>query len=526
MNPPTDAHRDGAAGPPWTARLRDLADAGLARAEGATGLGALLAVALFLSLRLPLLGRSFWLDEAISARMAALEPDVLLREVTRVDTHPPLYYLALRTWGSLLPSDAGLRSLSLLANALHVVVLALIARRCWGARAAVLAALVAAGAPAFAFPAYEARNYALAGLLGATAWLCAVVALDTGRLRVWALAGLLAGLALLTFYYALLAAVALAAFVLAARPRRRDVAGLLLAAATAAAVCLPWLPNAQVQAATLRTLAAQGSAALGALEPAWLRDGWLRGHLLEASPWHRTGLAWSVLAACLWALLRSRGSPAAPRPDGDPRPWLRATWTAAGVYLLAVLGAASLGSFVLPRYATFLVGLYAVALGATLLRIPRVPRLVLLALLVGAGFGAVLRGRLPAMRAEWRATVASLRSEVDPQDVVLIARGWDRHTYDHYTQAGLPRPVGLFLPSAPREVLAAPFWTAPADTADPLGRPPRRAWLLCWQPTLTPAHQQALAAWRARLTAHGWRRARAEERDGRVTLERWDAPAR
>lgn len=138
---------------------------------------ALLGLAALL-LRLPTLSsRSLWLDETYSAWFAAVPLRELWTGVPLYETHPPFYYTLLKVWIALFGTgEAAMRSLSVLAGVLAVVLLPACARLArLGARAervALLAALLLAlNANAILF-AQQARPYALQTLAGSLAVFC------------------------------------------------------------------------------------------------------------------------------------------------------------------------------------------------------------------------------------------------------------------------------------------------------------------------------------------------------------------
>ncbi len=70
---------------------------------------------LALGLRLMPLNQSLWLDEATSALVTRMSLADFFGKFMPGDFHPPLYYLALRAWGTLFgTSEIALRSLSIL----------------------------------------------------------------------------------------------------------------------------------------------------------------------------------------------------------------------------------------------------------------------------------------------------------------------------------------------------------------------------------------------------------------------------
>lgn len=162
-----------------------------------------LACAVALLVRLPALaGRSLSLDETYSAWFAALPLAELWTRVPLYETHPPLYYTMLKGWAMLAgTSEAGLRSLSVLASVATVLLLALAARCArLGARAeriGLLAALFLALNAGHIQYAQQARPYAMQALTASAAVFCSGMLLarlrhDGGGGRPWGWAGALA----------------------------------------------------------------------------------------------------------------------------------------------------------------------------------------------------------------------------------------------------------------------------------------------------------------------------------------------
>ncbi len=116
-----------------------------------------------LILRLINLNQSLWLDEAITA--LAVKNYSLVGLITKFvpgDFHPPLYYLLLKFWSSLLGfSEVSLRSLSVAFGILTVPVVYLIGKRIADHRAGLLASLFLAVNPLAIYYSQEARMYTL-----------------------------------------------------------------------------------------------------------------------------------------------------------------------------------------------------------------------------------------------------------------------------------------------------------------------------------------------------------------------------
>ena len=139
---------------------------------------------LALLLRLPTLSsRSLWLDETYSAWFAARPLRELWTQVPLYETHPPFYYTLLKGWSLLFGrGEAALRSLSVLASVLSVVLIPACARAArLGARAeriALLAALLLSVNAQHILFAQQARPYAIHALAGMLAvfFACMLVA--------------------------------------------------------------------------------------------------------------------------------------------------------------------------------------------------------------------------------------------------------------------------------------------------------------------------------------------------------------
>ena len=140
--------------------------------------------------------QSFWLDEAVTHSLVTRTLSSMLGALPHSESTPPLYYLLAWVWVRVFGAgEAGLRSLSAVFGTATIVVLALIARRVAGNRAALAAAALAAANPLLIWYSQEARAYALLVALCALSLWC----LLREDWRGWALA---AALALATHYFA------------------------------------------------------------------------------------------------------------------------------------------------------------------------------------------------------------------------------------------------------------------------------------------------------------------------------------
>lgn len=211
--------------------------------------GALVATLLSLSIGLR---QSVWFDEAYSIQLAKQSVSQLFA-LTAVDTHPPLYYLILKAWASIFGwSELALRSLSLVAFGGAVATGALLVKRMFGARIALVALGVMVVSPFLLRYGFEIRMYALASFIGVVATYVLVLAVEmkasAARWRLYVLYVLLVAAGMYTLYYMAMLWLAHVAWLVWREWRgRRSVKSLLqtpwlIAYGAAAALFLPWLP--------------------------------------------------------------------------------------------------------------------------------------------------------------------------------------------------------------------------------------------------------------------------------------------
>jgi 4-amino-4-deoxy-L-arabinose transferase-like glycosyltransferase len=153
-------------------------------------------------------GPSFWWDEAYTVQTARYDWATFwqLQEVAR---HPPLYFLIVRVWGSLIGwSEFSVRFASVGFSLLGAALVFQLTRRLFERRAGVWALLIAAAAPALIVYAQESRMYALTFMLAAGTLYFGHRVFDferrTDHLRLYSAALLICeALLLLTHYFAL-----------------------------------------------------------------------------------------------------------------------------------------------------------------------------------------------------------------------------------------------------------------------------------------------------------------------------------
>ncbi len=205
------------------------------------------------ALRLPNLGRSYWIDEGISIGIAG-HPLGQIPTLLRHDGSPPLFYYLLHFWLQWFGSSpTATHTLPLLISLGVVFAAWWAARSLFGRAAGIGAAALAATSPFLNWYGTETRMYTLMCGLGCVAVAFVVRAVRYRRVPD-AAASVVAYTALLYTHNWALYLVAVTVGVLLARALRdgdRELArGTLIGAAAVGVLYLPWLPTFIVQART------------------------------------------------------------------------------------------------------------------------------------------------------------------------------------------------------------------------------------------------------------------------------------
>ncbi|HSC04383.1 MAG TPA: glycosyltransferase family 39 protein [Solirubrobacteraceae bacterium] len=194
-----------------------LADPAVTAVAAMTVLGAVL--------RLYRLGhQGFWFDEGNTALLVHFPPGKMLGLIPQTESTPPLYYCVAWLWARVFGYDeVGLRSLSAVCGVLLVPVVYAAGARLISRRAGVIAAGLAACSPLLIWYSQEARSYSMLALLSSVSLLAFAYARFEPTPRVLAAWVVASALALATHYYALLAVVPEALWLLWVHRRRRSV---------------------------------------------------------------------------------------------------------------------------------------------------------------------------------------------------------------------------------------------------------------------------------------------------------------
>jgi mannosyltransferase len=133
-------------------------------------------------LRLTRLGsQSFWLDEAFSVLLVRAPWHSFVYQLRTAEANSGFYYVLLRIWAPLGDGEAHARLLSAIAGIATIPLAAAVARRLFGAGAALAAAIVMAVDPFDIWASQETRGYALVILLVTCSTWAFVRATGAGR---------------------------------------------------------------------------------------------------------------------------------------------------------------------------------------------------------------------------------------------------------------------------------------------------------------------------------------------------------
>lgn len=149
--------------------------------------------------------RSLWLDEATTWYQSRLPFSTMLEDLRTTDVHPPghhaLVWLSVRAFGD---SELALRLPSLIAGAALIPMMFVAGRALFDRRTGLVAAAFTTVAPICVWYSEEARMYAQLMLLGVVTVWALYRAVESDRLRYWAIYGIAAAAMVWTHYFAAL----------------------------------------------------------------------------------------------------------------------------------------------------------------------------------------------------------------------------------------------------------------------------------------------------------------------------------
>ena len=432
---------------------------------------------------------SLWADEGNSWAMA-VRPLAAIAPAAAADIHPPLYYYLLHFWARLFStSEAGLRSLSVLAGCALVALSYAWAAQIAGFGAGIAAGVLAALSPFAIYYSQEARSYILLAGLGlgsSMAWsACVSSAPQARRLGLAELAWLgLTAACLWTHYLGSLVVCLQGLFVLGIAVCRRSGRSALLAR-----WALLWLLLFVLYAPWLKA-SARSLAAWPAIAPQFGLGFFLKelGRLYTGGPTVQLPAPFALL--CFLPLL------ALPLRPGRTTVWLPLfavaglLWPAVSLWVASLLRPAYREKFLL-------LGLpyYHVALGCAVAWAARAAKrlsgssaaALCATVLLLAPLLASLQGLLryyeaqPRLRDDYRGIAAYIAAVATEQDAVILNAPGQQEVFAYYYHGAAPvyplprqrppekQPLASELAqlAARHECIFAVFWGTPES--DPEG---------------------------------------------------------
>jgi mannosyltransferase len=168
--------------------------------------------------------QGFWFDEGNTALLVHFSPGKMLGLIPQTESTPPLYYCVAWLWARVFGyGETGLRSLSAACGVLLVPVVYAAGAKLISRRAGVIAAAFAACSPLLIWYSQEARSYEMLALLTGVSLLAFAYARADPTPRVLTAWVIASALALATHYYAVLAVVPEALWLLWIHRSRRGV---------------------------------------------------------------------------------------------------------------------------------------------------------------------------------------------------------------------------------------------------------------------------------------------------------------
>jgi len=378
------------------------------------------------ALRLPNLGRAYWIDEGLSVGIASHRV-AQIPGLLRLDGSPPLFYLLLHFWLRVFgSSEISTRSLMVLLSLAVIPLAWWSANQLFGRSAAILASALVATSPFLVWYSTETRMYPLVAALSLVAVTLTIRAAEraSGRDAVGALA--VFALLLYTHDWALYLIAATAAVLVVGAIRnhdRRQFAWVVGGSAALALVFLPWLPTFLYQA--------RHTAAPWAVPPAL-------GHLF-ADPAAMFGGTLAVFVGPIvgvavffaWCLM----------PDTRAKSTAAALGCIGGLAVTAGWCAAHIDPSWAARYLTVALPALFLATAGVLTASRRGRQLAVVTVVVLIAWN-VLGAALPNANARYAksnvaAVAAQARRVVQPGDLVVVTQSEQLAVVHYYLPAGL-----------------------------------------------------------------------------------------
>jgi hypothetical protein len=316
-----------------------------------------------------------------------------------------------------------------------------------------MAAYLAAVTYPLCWISYEARNYALYVLCGASAWLFLVRAMKSGRKRDWLGFAALLALTWYSFYYGFYVGVGLATFFFLSRPNAAQLRRFLCASSISVLLYAPWIP------ALIRQISAVQGWADRAHPPSWSTVELLRacgravslygpwnplGHdvdcLFSFLPYTETLFAALGIMLAIFAMRRFPFDNISAHSEKTRR-FFWATWACGLAFILSSQFTALVGAYARLKYTVFLGVAWSalVALALSCVR-PRLRSVAFCGLVVIGTFSQYYLARVRPTD-DWRGAATLVDRGVREGECVVTNGPSESRPYLHYTRLSEPPPI-------------------------------------------------------------------------------------
>jgi 4-amino-4-deoxy-L-arabinose transferase-like glycosyltransferase len=391
--------------------------------------------------------KSLWLDEIMTVQKASMSFSEMMGQIRQHDAHPPLFQVVEWLWLRLDKEEAYARAPSVLSGVVCVWLCFLIARRLFGRRAALAAAVMAALSYFGIFYSQEARlhSFMTALFLGQVCLLLAILE-RRGKASwgIW-LAYALVGLAsLYTYALCALTVAALALLYLWLTWRRHRQFGRWLAVHAAIALLfLPWVPTLRARTADLKASMVQHHDEIGRPTASEVAGGiadWVVGPWAKSDMRTERGiLPPSTFGQALgWVLIPAAAIAAFHRKSKRPAKILGILFfVPLLLYLILPMPRVHLYE---AKHLMFLQPVLLVALSGARFRALGKERQSFVLLIVVLGFVALNAIRLrdyfrPGFEKEnWRRLATDVSERAEANDLILFNPGYIGYAFDYYAR--------------------------------------------------------------------------------------------
>jgi mannosyltransferase len=436
--------------------------------------------------------QSLWLDETLSLDQAGRPLLDMWRFQYTSNVHVPLYHTLLHFWIGVFGTGAvSLRLFSVLPGAACVPLLAVVVRRMFDDRVAVVAAALGAMAPFWVWHSDEGRMYPLTLFLGLASLVLLFAALDRSSFGRWAAYAAVTAVGFYAHYFLLLMPPVHLAWIVLQRPGARPVRAWMASITVAGLAFLPWillLVTQRLTAAGAAPFSNHGQGYVNAMNPFGLVYAVLIFVAVYVVGYHSVAILdlVSAILVGVWPVVSLLA--AVRRGRADRRVARNAAFL--GVWLVTqVLVVLIIDHFQPGMTQKYIIMASVPTLALVALGIDRLGRrvgpVVLVALVVLGGL-TIAQNVEPdnPVRQDWAGAAAGVRARYRPGDIVAVLPSFNSNALEYYWDGFTPvygllnhswdvdRTLDHDIPELARAHPGATLWvvTSHAEGFDPHGR--------------------------------------------------------